>query len=621
MHTYQQIILIFMFKPQPMHSFRHLSPPQTTAYNLQTQTKNYSRKPRWSSSYNSPVTCKILVTPSKQTLPKWLLKPLQPVIPPEPLIQHQKPPPVYKSLNPFQKLAASVLDMVEESVIVELEKKRKLDRTVDPAVQLEGNFSPVRECPVRHGLEVGGRIPPCLSGVYVRNGANPFFAPINGHHLFDGDGMVHAVTLGPGNNTASYACRFTQTSRLIQEAELGKPVFPKPIGELHGHLGLARLALFWARVTIGLVNSSLGTGVANAGLVYFNGRLLAMSEDDLPYSIKITNNGDIVTIGRFNFNQQLNDPVIAHPKMDPKTGDLLTLSYNVIKKPYLKFFKFDKNGNKSRDISISLPQPTMIHDFAITESHVIIPDHQVVFKLSEMIRGGSPVKYDPNKVSRFGVFSKNDTDEKNIKWIEVPNCFCFHLWNAWEEVNDENNLEIVVIGSCMSPPDSIFNENSDQPLKSELSEIRLNLETGEYKRKIIVPDTNLETGQINKNKLGQKVRYAYLAIAEPWPKCSGMAKVDLVTGNVTKFIYGDQRFGGEPYFVPMNNNKSVNKNEEEDDGYVMSFVRDEKRQVSELVIVKASNMEQVAMVKLPERVPYGFHGTFINSEDLDNRQN
>ncbi|KAL8479793.1 hypothetical protein ACS0TY_026651 [Phlomoides rotata] len=461
-----------------------------------------------------------------------------------------------------------------------MEKNKKLNRMVDPAFQLEGNYAPVPECPVQHGVEVMGTIPRSVQGVYLRNGGNPLFPPISGHHFFDGDGMIHAVTLA-AKNRASYCCRFTRTNRLLRESALGKPVFPKPIGKLNGHTGLARLALFGARSLIGMIDSTQGIGLANVAVVYFNGRLLAMSEDDLPYVVHITPYGDLHTIGRCDFNGQIKDSMIAHPKVDPITGDLYTLSYNVLFKPHLKFFKFDKWGNKSRDVAISLQHPTMIHDFATTQSHVIIPDHQMIFKLSEMIRDRSPVVYDQNKITRFGVLPKHATDESTIQWIDVPDCFCYHMWNAWEEDDEHGDKIVVVINSCMTPPDSIFSGDG-KSIKSELSEIRLKLKTGESTRRVLVSGMNLEGGQVNKQELGKKTQYIYLAIAEPWPKCSGIAKVDLVTGNVTKYLYGDQKYGGEPCFVPKN------MEEEEEEGFLMSFVRDEKNEKSEFVILKAS---------------------------------
>ncbi|XP_077228056.1 9-cis-epoxycarotenoid dioxygenase NCED3, chloroplastic-like [Tasmannia lanceolata] len=559
-----------------------------------------------------PAKCQIIVNPSAQIFPRETTKQLNPrrkSKSPKPSIPTPKNP---SQLNPLQRLLASALDSLEYGVIAKLQKNQTLPKTVDPSIQLAGNFAPVPESPVRYNLDVVGQIPSILHGVYVRNGANPMFSPSGRHHLFDGDGMVHAVTLN-GSDNPSYSCRFTRTNRLSHEEIYGKPLFPKPIGELHGHIGLARLALFFARALAGVVNASLGTGVANAGLVYFNGRLLAMSEDDLPYHVSITGDGDLKTVGRYDFSGQLRSTMIAHPKVDPTTGELMALSYDVIKRPYLKYFKFDKYGRKSVDVAITLQQPTMIHDFAITENSVVIPDHQVVFKISEMARGGSPVLYDRNKTPRFGVLPKCDSDESRIRWVDVPNCFCFHLWNAWEEYSRSGEEIVVVIGSCMSPPDSVFNE-SDEPLQSILSEIRLNLKTGESTRREIVPGLNLEVGQVNKMLLGRKTRFAYLAIAEPWPRCCGLAKVDLETGAVTKFLYGEGRFGGEPTFVPASETR------EEDEGYLLSFVHDEKSNESEFFIVNAINMQKEASVKLPSRVPYGIHGTFVSAENLEKQE-
>ncbi|KAJ8763921.1 hypothetical protein K2173_003703 [Erythroxylum novogranatense] len=577
---------------------------QPCAYRLPTSSSNPSTSVPNSYNLNTSVhrctvvTCKIVVNPAKwihnlNSKALSLRPPLSPSDKTQPSSLASNSLPDYERpkahLNPLQKVVAGALDMIEEFVIAPLERQQEL--------------------PVRQDLEIAGEIPNCLHGIYLRNGPNPLHLPKGGHHFFDSDGMIHAVSLGL-ENRASYTCKYTRTSRLEQESSLSRPIFPKPIGELHGHLGVARLALFVARTCVGVVDGSQGVGVANAGLAFFNGRLLAMSEDELPYHVKIKPDGNLETVGRFTFNGQLDYQMIAHPKMDPITGELHALSYNVVTKPYLKYFRIDKRGIKSHEMDITLSHPTMIHDFAVTKNFVIIPDHQVMFKLTEMIRGGSPVIFDPNKPSRVGILSKKDVDESNMQWINVPNSFCFHFYNAWEEITKCGQTVIRLIGSCMSPPDSVFNGSGTvESIRTELSEIQLNLNTGESSRRVIVSGINLEAGQVNPKLLGQKARFVYLAISELWPKCCGIAKVDLEANEVFEFRFGGGRFGGEPCYVGADCKES--------EGYLMSLVRDEIEETSELVIVNASNMKQVCSIRLPTRVPYGFHGTFVSKAGLE----
>ena len=65
--------------------------------------------------------------------------------------------------------------------------------------------------------------------------------------------------------------------------------------------------------------------------------------------------------------------------------------------------------------------------------------------------------------------------------------------------------------------------------------------------------------------------------------------------------------GAESVFVPSNNNTG------EDDGYLLSYVYDRATDKSDLMILNAEDINSgpIAQIKLPQRVPFGFHGNWI----------
>ena len=82
---------------------------------------------------------------------------------------------------------------------------------------------------------------------------------------------------------------------------------------------------------------------------------------------------------------------------------------------------------------------------------------------------------------------------------------------------------------------------------------------------------------------------------------------------VNKFKFGPNKAAGEVFFHKRDNAQS------EDDGYLMSFVYDWEAKTSEFVMWDAKTMDEVPVVavKTKDRVPHGFHTTFVAEKDLE----
>ncbi|KAB8318808.1 9-cis-epoxycarotenoid dioxygenase [Tolypothrix campylonemoides VB511288] len=453
---------------------------------------------------------------------------------------------------------------------------------------LDGNFAPVREEITANTLEVIGELPPDLSGMFVRNGPNPQWTPIGKYHWFDGDGMLHGVRIS--NGKATYRNRYVRTKAWKIENEVSKAV--------------------WTGLLEPPKKNSLPKPIknpANIALVWHAGQLLALWEAGAPHAIRVP---ELKTIGEHTYNGKLVSAVTAHPKVDPVTGEMMFFGYGFTP-PYLQYSVVSPEGELLQTEPIDIPMAVIMHDFAITEDYTIFMDLPLTFSKERMKRGEPMMKFERDKPSRFGIVPRYGNNS-NILWFESPACYVFHTLNAYEE-GDE-----VVLIACRMNSTNVFDVPQDTHTDSEahiprLHRWRFNVKTGKVSEEML-DDIASDFPRINENLLGQKTRYGYTGkLAKgSMPLFDGIIKYDLSTDKSQTHEFGRGRYGGEAVFVPRPGVK------DEDDGWLVTFVYDTVEETSELVVVNAQDItgEPVARVLIPQRVPYGLHGTWISEEQL-----
>ena len=455
---------------------------------------------------------------------------------------------------------------------------------------LEDVYSPVTDIRTDTDLKVIGTIPKDLCGVYAQNNPNPQFPPEGLHHWFDGDGMIHGVQLREGK--ATYRNRYVRTEAFEQESVAGGVLWNGILNPIDQ-------------------NSALGPDkdTANTDLISFNGRLLATWWlSGQPYAIDpIT----LETIGMDTFDDSLKVSFAAHPKVDPRTGELVFFGYNPYQQPYLHGGVISKEGKVTSTASLECSNPSLFHDVAISENHTIFLDLPMNWDLEKLQEGKRRVRFHRDKPSRFGVMPRHD-DGGNCQWFELPACYIYHTINAYEEEDDKGNTVVVMTACRIENPVPEIDHDQEPMiprlfflrLHPFLYEFRFNLGTGEASQRQL-DDCPTEFPRTNDALLGVKQRWSYnpRIAKEPTLLFDGFIKYDLYTGEGRHVSYGRGRIGGETVFVPSPNPQS------EDDGYVMTFLRDRLVGSSELVIYSARepSQEPLARVLIPRPVPFGFH--------------
>jgi carotenoid cleavage dioxygenase len=449
-------------------------------------------------------------------------------------------------------------------------------RPVDPSKPwwLRGNFAPVTQEVEARDLAITGRIPAELSGLYVRNGSNPKSGWAS--HWFLGDGMVHGVVLADGKATW-YGNRYVRTTLLA--AGGGLTATGAPGG---------------------------AAGLSNVSIVHHGGKLLTLGEVGLPYELRAR---DLSTVGPYDFGGRLHGNMTAHPKIDPATGTMHFFGYS-FNEPFLVYHVADRTGALVSSQPVNVKASTMIHDFAITDRDVVFWEMPVLFDMNLAIKMVSekrstimPYVWKPAYGARLGVMPLGGPAAK-IRWVEIDPCYVFHGMNAWREgddvVLDVCRMEKVFDGGGLGPPPRLH--------RWRIGTAGPNLTFADEQRS----DLDADLPSIDKRFAGRAYRHGWRVETRPAGDdvdLAGAVHVDAQTGTETRWDPGPRYSSDEWLFVPTGDTEA--------DGVVMTFVYDRAEDRSELVMLNARDVAAgpIARVALPQRVPYGFHATWVPASE------
>lgn len=425
---------------------------------------------------------------------------------------------------------------------------------------LNGVYAPVPDEIDAYDLEVVGTLPPELDGRYLRNGPNPRLGADPGH-WFAGAGMLHGVRLS-GGRAEWYRNRWVDTTR----ASSGEPA-------------------------IGPDGRDLRRNVANTHLIEHGGALLALCEGGLPYEVT----GDLETKGPYDFGGRLRTAMTAHPKTDPVTGELYFYGVSMAR-PYLTFHVADGNGRLIRSVPVDVPAPTMMHDFAITEHYVIWMDLPVVFDQSRLGQS-MPFSWQETYGARLGLMPRTGGP---VQWMEIDPCYVFHVGNAREDDHGRVVLDAVRYGA--EEFGRFWRPDSRQSV-SMLYRWTIDPGRGTATEQQ-VDDRSIEFPSLNDRYVGRSHRFLYAVSGDA---NGGVIKYDNRGGASASHMFPAPQHVGEAVFVPAVGAGS------EDAGWLINIVTPRGGGASSLVVLDATEIAAgpVATVRLPRRVPAGFHGSWI----------
>ncbi len=467
------------------------------------------------------------------------------------------------------------------------------------------------------GVEVAaarGAIPVALQGTLYRNG--PGRLERGGqwvHHPFDGDGMITALRFAGGK--AELRNRFVRTEGWQAEEQAGKFLYrgvfgtQKPGGPLANAFDL-RLK-----------------NIANTHVVRLGEQLLALWEAAEPHAL------DPVTLetrglSRLDGLLAQGEAFSAHPRFDPGHHGgprMVTFGVKTGPRSTIRLMEFaaaadPETGSAASqllaDSRHSFKGFAFLHDFAITPNWAVFLQNAVAFNPTGFVLGqkgaAQCLTSKPGEQGQFWLIPRSGVG-KPLQ-LPAPEGFVFHHLNAFEEHDGEE----LVVDSIVYPdfpsigPDVDFRRVDFASIPAgQLMRFRLDLAAGTVASELLEART-CEFAMVNPDRQGLQARYAWMAVAERElgnDPLQAIEKLDLSTGERRVWSASPRGFVSEPVMVPR---PAAGPDDQcaEDEGWLLCLVWNGARCASDLVILDAATLAEVAVLELPLALPHGLHGSW-----------
>jgi carotenoid cleavage dioxygenase len=403
--------------------------------------------------------------------------------------------------------------------------------------------------------------------------------------------MVHAFRVAGGR--VSYFNRYVRTPKWVAEHDAGRAVF----------------GTFGNPMTTEPAYVEKESGVANTNILWHAGKLLALEEGHQPFEVSPE---DLSSRGYLDYAGAAKR-FTAHPKIDPETGELVFFGYMAGEMPFttgMAYGVVDKGGKVTRLDRFEAPFASMVHDFLVTQKHVLFPILPLTGSLARAMSGKPPFAWEPDRGSFVGVMAR-DASIDSIRWFTTDPCYVFHPMNAWEADGKIYAHVMQYEQAPLFPTADGSPGNGDTNARLALWTFDLEGKSDTIKREYI-DDLPGEFPRFDERRAGLSYRHGYFAAntsERQGVAFNAIAHFDHKTGTRTHFQFSDGDTPGEPVFVPRTPAAS------EGDGWLVAVVYRAKDDRSDFVVIDAANVSAgpVATAELPRRVPFGFHGNWVSA--------